>query len=97
MREHRSSNAGEQDVQATNQGGRVKRNNISFGNLTVNIDTSELQATIEDAKWQMKPPIKTISLSIGGRIRFKGDKSITGEITMRVSKEMKKALKEELK
>lgn len=96
MREHRSSNTGEQDVQTTNQGGRVKQTH-SIGNLTVNIDTSELQATIEDAKWQLKPPIKTIPLSIGGVIRFKGDGSVTSEITARVSKDMARALRREMK
>lgn len=92
MREHRSSNAGAPDVQATNQGGRVAQIN----NLNINIDTSSLQATVDDMKWQMKPPIETISLSVGGVMRFKGERTWTKEITMTVSREMHKALKKEM-
>lgn len=102
MREHRGSNTGEQDVQATNQGGRVKdggrvKSTHSIGNLTVNIDTSSLQATIEDAKWKMKPPIETMTLSIGGKMRFKGERTWAKEIKLQVSREMAKALRKEMK
>lgn len=92
MREHRGSNAGEQDVQATVNGRAIGKIN----NININIDTSSLQATVDDMKWQMKPPIEVIPLSIGGKMRFKGDNPLTKEITMHVSREMHKALRKEV-
>lgn len=97
MREHRSSNAGTPDVQATNQRGKVKDGGkvAQANNINVNIDNSSFGATVGDLKWQMKPTIETIPLSVGGKMRFKGERTWAKEIT--VSREMAKALRKEMK
>lgn len=97
MREHRGSNAGKPDVQATNQGGRVGNGGaIQTPFVSFNLDTSGLKKAVEDAKWQLQPST-TITLSVGGILKVKTGKSLKEEITMHVSGEMAKRLREEIK